>query len=127
MEESTGTIPQPPRTEAERDERVSAAAQLAAALGMELVMVRDDPVMKVPSHLEVRQFGFCYAAGPLEVIESRLAIDARQRAARDRAVALVEAQAAQRARAQAEAVASSPAARLARLEAKLTAAGIDAS
>lgn len=113
-----------PPTPAEHAARVAAAARLAASLGLQLVQVADDPLLKVPPHLEIRQCGYCYAAGDLATIESRLAIDAKQRAARDRAVALASEKAAQRARAQAEAIASSPAARLARLEAKLAAAGL---
>lgn len=108
----------PPQTQAESEQRTAAAARLAAALGMQLVMVRDDPTLKVPAHMEIRAGGCTYAAGPLETIEARLTIDARQRAARDRAVALIEAKAAERARVQAEAIARSPAARLARLEAQ---------
>jgi hypothetical protein len=112
---------QAPRSAAEREERTAAAARLAAALGMQLVMVRDDPVLKVPAHLEVRQAGYCYAAGALESIEPRLEIDRKQRAARDRAVAMAEAAAAKRARIQAEAVAASPAAQLAALKAEVAA------
>jgi hypothetical protein len=115
-----------PPTQEQYDQRVSAAARIANSLGMQLVMVNDDPVLRVPPHLEVRAGGIPYLAGSLEAIESRLAIDARQRAARDRAVKLIEDQAAERARVQAEAVAASPAARLARLEAKLAAAGLAA-
>lgn len=122
----SATVPAapPPRSQAEHDQRATALAAVAARLDLQLVMVRDDPVMKVPAHLEVRQSGYTYAAGDLPALEVMLHGMARERARRDEQIALWEAHRAQQAAEQAERIANLPANRLARLEAALAAQGI---
>jgi hypothetical protein len=125
-------IPDPPRTLAERDERVIAARTLAARLGYDLRTVprfsskpfttlTGQPGVSGEILALVDCFGQVYSLGPLPDIESRLTIDARERAVRDRAEAAVQEANAKRARVQAEAVANSPAAQLAALRAELDA------
>jgi len=123
-EASTAPLPAP-RTKAEHDQRAGAAAQLAESLGLALVWVRDDPAMKVPAHLELRQGGMPYMAGDLTALESALHAMARERARRDEVIGAWEAEQQRKRRETAEAIAATPAARLARLEAALADRGID--
>lgn len=116
-----------PKTQAEWQQRADDAARLAQQLGLQLVLVPYDPVMGVPKHLELRQPGnpFGAQAGELTSLEVSLRNLARERQKRDSQIALWNADRERKQRETAEAIAASPAARLARLEAKLTAAGID--
>jgi hypothetical protein len=114
-----------PRSQADHDQRANAAAQLAASLGLAVVMVRDDEVMKVPAHLELRQAGNPYMAGDLVTIETVLRNMARERAKRDQQLADWNAHRVRLARERAEAIAALPENRLSRLEARIAAAGID--
>lgn len=124
-EAATVTV-EAPRTQAEHDARANAAAALAASLGFALVWVRPDDVMKVPSHLEVRdQIGTPCMAGDLATLEKALSDLARERARRDAVIRQHAAYRARLAAERAEAIANRPENRLAALERKLAAAGIE--
>lgn len=137
LAKATVHVADPPQTPAERDTRVIAARQLAASLGYDLRTVPKlsgeqvfDVLTGKPSGYAseiftlMDAFGRCFPVGPLQAIESELTVKARERAARERAEAKAAERNAERARIQAQALANSPAARLARLEAKLAAAGL---
>jgi hypothetical protein len=113
-----------PVTKAEHDQRVSAAVALATSLGLQLVQVVDDPVAKVPAHLELRQSGNPYMAGDLVMLERVLADMTRDREVRDAQIELFHQHQLRIARERAEAIAASPAGQLAALKAKLTEQGI---
>jgi hypothetical protein len=115
-----------PKTPAEWQQRADAAATLAASLGLQLVLVRDDPVMGVPEHLELRQPGnpFGAQAGDLTSLEVSLRNLARERAKRDEQIRQWREHTERQQRETAERIAATPAARLARLEAALAAQGI---
>jgi hypothetical protein len=115
-----------PKTKAEWQARADALAKLAASLGLVLVLVRHDPLMGVPEHLEIRTPGspFGYQAGELTSLETSLSLLARERAQREAQIAAFHAHQEQQRRETAERIAAQPANRLARLEAALAAQGI---
>lgn len=112
----------PPVGPAEYEQRANAAAQLAASLGLSLVMV--PAANGALAHLELRQSGNPYAAGDLVTLERQLSVLARERAENDRQIQLWRAHREQLAAEQAERIANLPENRLARLEAALAAQGI---
>jgi hypothetical protein len=85
-------------------------------------MVRDDPVMKVPAHLELR--GRLQVPGDLVTIETVLRDESRKRARDAAKIALWREHRERLARETAEAVANLPENRLRRLEAALAERGI---
>jgi hypothetical protein len=115
-----------PKSKAEWQARADALAKLAASLGLSLVLVRDDPLMGVPEHLEIRTPGspFGYQAGKLTSLETSLSLLARERAQRDEQIRLFHAYQEQQRRETAERIANQPHNKLARLEAALLAQGI---
>ena len=127
-EASAGVVETPaPKTREEWQQRTEAAARLAASLGLQLVWVPVTDVFGNPPHLELRQPGnpFGLQAGDLTSLEVSLHGVARERAKRDAQIAAWDADRERKRRETAEAVAATPAARLARLEAALSAQGID--
>lgn len=115
-----------PQTQAEHDQRAGAAAQLAASLGYRLVYVPVTDGLGNPPHLEVRDgIGTPAMMGDLITIEKALADLARERRQRDAKIAAFNAHRQRLAAEQAERIANLPENRLARLEAKLAAAGIE--
>lgn len=115
-----------PRTKQEWQQRADDAAKLAASLGLQLVLVRDDPVMGVPRHLELRQPGnpFGYQGGDLTSLEVSLRNLAEERAKREQQIAAFHANQQQRAREAAERIAAQPEHQIAVLKAKLAEQGI---
>jgi hypothetical protein len=115
----------PPKTPAENADRTAAAVALAASLDFTLVYVPVTDAFGNPPHMELRQGNNPYAVGDLTSIERMLHGMSRERAQRDAKIRLWQDNRARIDRERAEAIANLPENRLARLEAKLAAAGIE--
>ena len=105
-------------------QRADAAARAAASLGLLLTWVRDAPTGKsaVPAHFEIWPVGEW--ARDIVAAEQRLTAMARDRAKRDEQIQRWADNRARIERERQEAIANLPENRIARLEAKLAAAGI---
>jgi hypothetical protein len=115
----------PPKTPAENADRTAAAAALAASLDFALVWVPVTDAFGNPPHLELRQGDNPYAVGDLTSIERMLDSLARERALRNAKIRLWQDNRDRIERERQQAIYDLPESRLARLEARLAAAGIE--